>query len=81
MIKSYREHLQMIPAVQYDGTNIAELEEFAPGLIHVTNGNVTISCGSWEPLPVNVTDWLIDDPGIGYIVPITDLAWQCRFTP
>jgi hypothetical protein len=76
----YREHLQMIPAVQNKGNNLAELEEFAPGRIVVEDGNIFVTVPPSDlKLPVNTTDWLIDDPTISYIIPITDAAFQCRF--
>jgi hypothetical protein len=76
----YREHLQMIEAVQYDGNNLTALEEFAPGLIIEEDGKIYCKHPTSPAcILVNVTDWLIDDPGIGFIIPITDKAFQCRF--
>jgi hypothetical protein len=78
----YREHLQMIECLQYNGDNLAELEEFAPGLIVVEGGQVYCKHENADiRFPVNATDWLIDDPANGYVAVITDLAWQCRFNP
>lgn len=78
----YREHLQMIEAVQYKGDNLSELEEFAPGLIIEEDGKLYCRHHEHPELRIQffVTDWLIDDPGIGSIIPITDKAFQCRFS-
>jgi hypothetical protein len=74
----YREKIAMVYAIQYDGTNLAELEEFTPGNIMVIDGKPNTK----NPImPINVTDWLIDDPYIGYIKPITNAAFQARFDP
>lgn len=75
----YKEHLQLIPAVQNKGNNLAELEGFAPGLIVVEEEQIYVKTPGDLRVPVNTTDWLIDDPAIGYVIPITDLAFQCRF--
>ena len=79
----YREKLAMVYAVQYTGSNLAELEEFAPELIFVQEG--VVHCHGPDkpllPFTVNVTDWLIDDPYIGYIKPITNSQFQARFDP
>jgi hypothetical protein len=77
----YREHLAMVEAVQYDGMNLAALEEFAPEDVYVGTDDVVYVRGPVTPMTVNVGDWVIDDPYIGYTSVITDQAFQARFDP
>jgi hypothetical protein len=77
----YREHLAMVEAIQYDGTNLATLEEFAPGEFYVGPSEILFIKTPAGSMQVNVTDWVIDDPYIGYTSVITDQAFQARFDP
>jgi hypothetical protein len=76
----YREKLQMIYAVQSTGSNLSELQDFAPGKITMQGGQVMLSTPVVST-PVNTTDWLIDDPMIAYVSVITNTMFQARFDP
>jgi hypothetical protein len=78
---AYKEHLAMCYAVQYNGINLSELEEFSPGNIYVGVEEMVFVRTPITPMQVNVTDWVIDDPYIGYTSVITDKAFRARFDP
>ena len=78
---AYREHLAMVYAVQYNGTNLAALEEFAPGKITTGVDDMVFVMTPNTPMQVNATDWVIDDPYIGYTSVVTDHQFKARFDP
>ena len=78
----YREHLQMVHAVQWKGNNLAELEEFAPGQIVLLPENIVRLLPPPYPVThINIGEWLMDDPYVGHLSVITDAAFQQRFDP
>ena len=74
----------MVYAVQWKGNNLAEMQEFAPGQITIQEGTTDILQMAPPPHPVTyimLTEWLMDDPYVGYLSVITDAAFHQRFDP
>ena len=58
MSHPYRKRVETIDAVQYDGTNSAELLAFAPEYLEMREGAL---CQIRNPYPIAVTEWIYRD--------------------
>jgi hypothetical protein len=78
--KKFKEKPQQVFAAQWDGSNLADLEEIAPGLIRQDfSGTVWLNLPTTTDAKVNVTDWVMDDPVIGFPTVCTDASFSARF--
>ena len=77
----YREHLAQVEAIQNKGNNNTELVEFDPEVVHVDEENKVWVTTPITEILVDVSEWIIDDPYIGYISVTTDAAFRARFDP
>jgi hypothetical protein len=75
----YKEHLQLVNAVQWKGDNLAEVDAFVPGLVGLNDDGSLWAVLTSPKITVHVTDWIIEDPYVGCMLCGTNQAFQARF--
>ena len=88
MSHSYRRRVETIDAVQYNGTNEAEMMAFAPEHLEIRNGKL---CQVWlfevdgllviPPSPIVVTEWVFRHTASGMFERMTDDVFQRTWQP
>lgn len=74
----YTERAQQVVAAKSKGNNFSELDEVAPGKIVIVDGQMMLVSSAGN-VPINVTDWVMDDPVVGFPTVQTDAYFSARF--
>lgn len=78
--KKFKEKPQQVFAAQSTGTNLAELQEITPLVYSDPHGYwLTAPAYGMPAAPIKVTDWVMDDPVIGFPTVCTDASFSARF--